>query len=129
MGSNSKPSIADKAPTFTTTNGDVIAYVEELHEHASPQHAPWLAIAARLLRAACPDVSAAVTRVAVNFSLDPLVPSGPEPLQRCFTLATQGSDPDLDRLAVLIQVLKECEPDERAACLAYITSRFMGEAP
>lgn len=125
-----KPSIADKAPTFTTTNGDVIAYLEELHEHAAPAHAPWLAVAVRLLRAACPNVAAPITSVAIaNFSLDPLVPSGPEPLQRCFALATQGADPGLDVLAILILLLKELEPDERGACLAYITSRFVGEAP
>lgn len=123
-------SIASKPPSFDTTNGDVIAYAEELHEHAAAPHKPWTALVARLLRAACPDTRARVTSVAIaNFSLDPLEPIAPEPLRQSFVLATGGSDPGLDSLAILIAVLKGLEPDERAACLAYITSRFMGEAP
>lgn len=131
-------SIASNPPNVHTTIGETIAYVEELHDHAAAAHEPWLAIVARLLRAACPDPASPIIAVPVvradkvelvNFTLDPLVPSAPEPLTQRFRLATQGSDPGLDALAILIEVLKGLEPEERGACLAYITSRFMGEAP
>jgi len=123
-------SIAARPPTAETTNAEVLAYVEDLYETAATPHRPWLSIVARLLRASIADPAARVTSLAIaNFSLDPLVPSGDERLQRCFICPTNGSDPGLDSLAILVEVLKELEPDERAASLAYITSRFMGPTP
>lgn len=126
-----KPGIAARPPNFQTTNGDVIAYAEELYEEASPQHKPWMALVARMLRAACRDTAAKVTEVAVNFSLDPIVepPPVPQRVSRAYELATEGRDPGIDALVICTDVLRELEEAPRAAALAYLTTRFMGERP
>lgn len=49
-----------------------------------------------------------------------------EPMRQCYLLVTEGRDPSIDALGVICQVLEPLNEDERAAVLAYVTSRFAG---
>lgn len=49
------------------------------------------------------------------------------PARRSYTLVTEGRDPGLDALSIVVEVLKPLTEEQRQAVLAYVTSRFLGE--
>lgn len=53
-------------------------------------------------------------------------PGSLRPLQRIFTLKTGGSDDELDRLGICVDLFDEMGPSQRDRVMVYLNHRFRG---
>lgn len=57
-------------------------------------------------------------------------PASPaQPLQRFFTMATQGKNQSLDAIAVCLEVLRELHPIQRKAAVVFIAANLEDDTP
>lgn len=46
------------------------------------------------------------------------------PLRKCYRLFTEGEIPEIDRLSIIMEVLREMLPEERRAALGYVADFY-----
>lgn len=103
------PTGVDEIPEpRTATLGQVLEFLEGTH---GVSYREWLRRAADLLRSAH------------ALHMD----GKPGEVRQYFPLITGGADKGLDAIGICVELLKALEPDDRAAALAYLTSRFAGQ--